>query len=85
MVEVRAHIFGRPWKLSRKGRVVKQSYEVAIAGESARLRCYTWRSADYLLEEGDEVEIKVIPIAWSPHGEDELTLAVCPAARVLQK
>lgn len=85
VVELQTRISGRPWTLSRKGRVVKQSYEVEVAGESPRLRCYTWREASHLLKEGDEVDIKAIPIAWSPPGSgDELTMGVCPAARVVQ-
>jgi hypothetical protein len=85
VVEVRARISGRPWNLAREGGVVKQSYEVEAPGESARLRCYTSRPVGHLLEAGDEVEIKTIPIAWSPPGSgDELTMAVCPAVQVVQ-
>jgi hypothetical protein len=86
VVEVRARIVGRPWDLSRKNAIVKQSYEVRAKGEGPRLRCYTPRPVDQLLEEGDEIEIKAIPIAWSPPGSGtELTMAVCPAARVVKR
>jgi hypothetical protein len=86
VVEVQARISGRPWNLSRNSRVVKQSYEVQVGKESAHLRCYTPRPANHLLKDGDELEVKAIPIAWSPAGSGvELTMAVCPAVRVVRE
>jgi hypothetical protein len=83
VVDAFGHVSGRPWNLASKHGVMKQSYEVETSGEAARLRCYTPRSVNHLLEEDDELEIKVISIAWSPPGSDEeLTMAVCPAVRI---
>jgi hypothetical protein len=84
VVELKGRVSGRPWNLAREDGVMKQSYEVEARGQTARLRCYTARPVRNLLGEGDEVEIKAIPIAWSPPGsDDELTMAVCPAVRIV--
>lgn len=84
VVRLKGRITGPPSAFPNKSaRVVKQSYEVGATGERPRLRCYTWRPADHLLRKGDELRIKVIPIAWSPQGgKDELTMGVCPAVRI---
>jgi Domain of unknown function DUF11 len=84
--EVRGRVAARPRNLAEEGGVIKQSYEVMAEGEYARLRCYTPRPYGDLLEAGQELEIKIVPIAWSPGGnEEKLTMAMCPAARVVMR
>lgn len=81
---VRARVVGRPRDLFGSGRAVKQSYEAMAEGEDARLHCYTPRPVDDLLTAGQELEIKAVPIAWSPPGSAKrLTMALCPAVRHL--
>lgn len=85
VVRLAGRITGPLSAFPKSARVVKQSYEVAVTGEGPRLRCYTWRPVDRLLQRGDELEIKAIPIAWSPHGGgDEVTMAVCLAVRTIR-
>ncbi len=85
VVQLVGRISGPLSAFPKSARVVKQSYEVAVTGEGPSLRCYTWRPVDRLLRRGDELEIKAIPIAWSPHGgEDEVTMAVCLAVRIIR-
>lgn len=76
-------ISGHPSSLSQRGDAVKQSYEVVGRRNRPSLVCYTPRPADQLLHAGEEIELKAIPIAWSPSGTTrKATMAVCPAVRV---
>jgi hypothetical protein len=87
VVELKVQVLGPPSAFPLKDGFVKQSVEVGVQGEHARLRCYTPRSEDHRLQDGDEVEIKAVPIAWSPPDSPgnrlEVTMAVCAAARVV--
>jgi len=83
VVTVTGRISTRLWNLSSHDDTVKQSYELSAGVSGPVLRCYTPRPAGHLLHPGEEVEVKAVPIAWSPPGGERrpTTLAVCPAAR----
>lgn len=87
LVKLRGRLLSRPDDFQVDANVVEQRFELGAAGERTRLRCYTSRHRSHLLHEGDEVEAIAVVAAWGPSESPkaDLTVAVCPAIRVLKQ
>jgi hypothetical protein len=87
VVRLRVRVLERPVDDHVDEHVIRQRVELGSPGGVTRLRCYIPRRRDHLLARGDEVEVKAVIVAWGPEGSpySDLTVAVCPAARVLRR
>ena len=86
VVELRGRVLERPTNEDDDEDVVKQKVELGVPGVETRLRCYIPRKREALFSKGDELEVKAVVVAWAPEDSVDagLTVAACPAARVVR-
>jgi hypothetical protein len=85
IAELRAKVMARPGEYPAGAGMVKESVELGLPGDAARLICYVPRPANHLVTEGEVLRVKAVLIAWSPRssaGGEALTMGVCPAVEV---
>lgn len=87
VVEIRAQILSPPLMLPAPGGAVAQSMEIGSPEGGVKGWCFTVRSPDDLLREGDWVEVKALPIGWggleSSPRPVPVTLLACSAVQLL--
>src|SRR5436305_6096641 len=66
VTELRAKVMARPGDYPAASGMVKESLELGLPGDAARLGCYLPRPGNHRVTEGEVLRVKAVLIAWSP-------------------